>query len=210
RDFIKLESPEVRALVRFLNQWNPAVVVDTHTTNGSLHRYTLTYDGPRNPAADPALIETVRDKMLPDVGKRLEKAGYQSFFYGNFVADHKRWETYPAEPRYGVQSFGLRGEIGILSESYVYASYRDRVLASKAFVLGCFEYAAEHKDEVRKLTAGGGRPEKIALRSRPVALDRPSTVLGYVEERKDGKRVAGKPKDYEVEYLGRNEPTLTV
>src|SRR5262249_35698373 len=52
--------------------------------------------------------------------------------------------------------------------------------------------------------------EKIALRSRPVALDRPSTVLGYVEERKDGKRVAGKPKDYEVEYLGRNEPTLTV
>src|SRR5262249_26641216 len=86
----------------------------------------------------------------------------------------------------------------------------DRVLASKAFVLGCFEYAAEHKDEVRKLTAGGGRPEKIALRSRPVALDRPSTVLGYVEERKDGKRVAGKPKDYEGEYLGRNEPTLTV
>src|SRR5262249_42546069 len=61
RDFIKLESPGVRALVPSLNQWTPAVVVDTHTTNGSLHRYTLTYDGPRNPAADPALIETVRD-----------------------------------------------------------------------------------------------------------------------------------------------------
>jgi dipeptidyl aminopeptidase/acylaminoacyl peptidase len=210
RDFVKLETPEVRSLVRFLNKWNPAVVVDTHTTNGSLHRYTLTYDGPRHPAADPALIETVRDKMLPDVGQRLKKAGYQSFFYGNFVADHKRWETYPAEPRYGVQYFGLRGEIGILSESYVYASYRDRIQATRAFVLGCFEYAAEHRDEVRKLTAGGQRPEKIALRSKAVALDRPFTVAGYVEERKDGKRVAGKPRDYELEYLGRCEPTLTV
>src|SRR5947208_2351702 len=34
RDFVKLETPEVRALVRFFTQWNPAIVVDTHTTNG--------------------------------------------------------------------------------------------------------------------------------------------------------------------------------
>src|SRR5262249_1910892 len=45
RDFIKLETPEVRALVRFLNRWDPALVLDTHTTNGSHHRYTITYDG---------------------------------------------------------------------------------------------------------------------------------------------------------------------
>jgi len=49
RDFIKLESPEVRALVRFLNRWDPAVVIDCHTTNGSYHRYALTYEGGRCP-----------------------------------------------------------------------------------------------------------------------------------------------------------------
>src|SRR5690606_9355375 len=43
RDYVKLESPEVRALVRFMNEWDPAVVLDAHTTNGSFHRYTLTY-----------------------------------------------------------------------------------------------------------------------------------------------------------------------
>src|SRR5262249_27120682 len=73
-----------------------------------------------------------------------------------------------------------------------------------------FEYAAEHKDEVRKLTAAGPLPEKIALRTKAAALDRPRTVLGYVEERKDGKRVAGAPRDYEVEDFGRAEPTLEV
>src|SRR5438477_9034876 len=35
RDFVKLESPEVRALVRFCDQWNPAILIDMHTTNGS-------------------------------------------------------------------------------------------------------------------------------------------------------------------------------
>src|SRR5688572_23983438 len=43
RDFVKLETPEVRSLVKFLNAWNPAVFIDCHTTNGSHHRFTLTY-----------------------------------------------------------------------------------------------------------------------------------------------------------------------
>jgi len=38
RDYTKLESPEVSALVRLFNTWDPALVVDMHTTNGSYHR----------------------------------------------------------------------------------------------------------------------------------------------------------------------------
>jgi len=52
RDFVKLETPEVRALVKFMRDWNPAVVIDCHTTNGSHHRFTLTYEGGRSPAGD--------------------------------------------------------------------------------------------------------------------------------------------------------------
>src|SRR5262245_60842108 len=64
RDYIKLETPEVRAIVRGINQWNPALVIDTHTTNGSFHQYLITYDGPRNPTTDPALVKAVRDVLL--------------------------------------------------------------------------------------------------------------------------------------------------
>ena len=52
RDFIKLEAPETRALVQFFNTWKPHLFIDTHTTNGSYHRYTITYEGPKNPAGD--------------------------------------------------------------------------------------------------------------------------------------------------------------
>src|SRR5437868_4457590 len=107
RDFIKLESPEVRALVRFCTRWDPAILIDCHTTNGSYHRYTLTYEGPRNPAGDDRVSADVRDKLLPDAGRRLaEHAGFKSFFYGNFNRDRSRWESVPPIPRFGIHYLG--------------------------------------------------------------------------------------------------------
>ena len=38
RDYLKLESPEVQALVDVFNAWDPVLTVDMHTTNGSYHR----------------------------------------------------------------------------------------------------------------------------------------------------------------------------
>src|SRR5262245_53224943 len=42
RDYMKLESAEARALVAALTAWDPQLVVDLHTTNGSYHGYHLT------------------------------------------------------------------------------------------------------------------------------------------------------------------------
>jgi len=213
RDYIKLDSPEVRALVRFFNQWDPAIFIDCHTTNGSYHRYTITYEGPVCPAGDTKVIALVRDNLLPEVGRRLEKrSGYKSFFYGNFSRDHTRWETVPAIPRYGTHYFGLRNRIGILSESYSYAPFRDRVLATRDFVRAIFEYAAENKDKLRALLREA-RKEKdlIALRHRMTALPGRTTVLGFEEERKDGRTVATtRPRDYTADYFGVAEATLSV
>jgi dipeptidyl aminopeptidase/acylaminoacyl peptidase len=213
RDYIKLDSPEVRALVRFFNKWDPALFIDCHTTNGSYHRYTITYEGPVCPAGDGSLIALVRDEMLPEISRRLEKrSGYQSFFYGNFSRDRSRWETVPAIPRYGTHYVGLRNRIAILSESYSYAPFRDRVLATRDFVRTILEYAAENKEKlVTQLREARKLKDDIALRHRMKPLPRRTTILGFEEDRKDGRTVATKtPKDYTVEYLGVAEPTLTV
>ena len=87
RDYIKLDSPEVRASSASSTSGIRPSFIDCHTTNGSHHRYTITYEGPVCPAGDPKLIALVRDELLPEVGRRLEKrSGYKSFFYGNFSA----------------------------------------------------------------------------------------------------------------------------
>ncbi|MFM8271760.1 MAG: M14 family zinc carboxypeptidase, partial [Gemmata sp.] len=128
RDFVKLESPEVRALVKLVNAWNPAMVIDCHTTNGSRHRYTLTYDGPRYPSTDTEIARWSTSTLFPAVTKRVKAGtGYDIAPYGNFDKDRTRWETYPASPRYGVQYFALCGRVGVLSESYSYAPFKDRI-----------------------------------------------------------------------------------
>ncbi len=214
RDFVKLESPEVQALVRFLRRWDPAVFIDCHTTNGSRHRYTLTYEGGRCPAGDGNLIAFVRDELLPDVSKRLEKAtGFHSYFYGNFSRDRSRWETVPPTPRYGTHYVGLRNRIAILSESYSYAPYKDRVLASRGFVKSILEYTSENKDKVLKVLSAAREQKdpEIVLRQKAAPVGRPHQLLGFGEEQKGGRRVATKePKTYELLYWGGSEPTLKV
>jgi hypothetical protein len=213
RDFIKLESPEVLALVRFLNEWDPAVLIDCHTTNGSFHRYTLTYEGGRCPAGNAEVIAYVRDQLLPDAGRRLHKhTGYHAYFYGNFSPDRSEWRTVPPTPRYGTHYVGLRNRLAILSESYSYAPFRDRVLASRAFVLAVCEHAAANRDRIGKLLkAARTPPDSIVLQQTPAAVGRPHNLLGFVEENVDGRRRStGKPKVYEVLYMGGAKPTVQV
>ncbi len=215
RDHIKLESPEAQALARLITEWDPVILIDTHTTNGSYHRYALTYDGPRNPATPGDITSYVRDQFLPSAGEHVaEQSGYKTFYYGNFDEAHQQWETYPDLPRYSTHYFGIRGRIGILSEAYSYATYRDRVLATKQFVESCCHVAAEDVNAIRNvISMADKKPEQVAIRSEPVALERPFDVLGYVETtNEDGKRVAtDQPIDYAgVRYLGRSQPTLSV
>lgn len=208
RDFVKLETPEVQAFVRVMNAWDPALAIDCHTTNGSFHRYLLTYDGPRHPNTGTPMVEAIRDKMLPEVGKLLEqKTGFKSFVYGNFSRDKSKWETYGHSPRYSIQYVGLRGRIGILSESYSYASFKDRVTASREFVRSWLEYMAAHADEIRKLMAENQQGDSIAVRTGTATLKK-TKALGYEEETKDGRRapILDKPRDYELELVTLVEP----
>jgi hypothetical protein len=150
--------------------------------------------------------------MLPEVGKMLEKkTGYKSFVYGNFSRDRTKWETYGQTPRYSTQYVGMRGRIGILSESYSYAPYKDRIIASREFVRAWLEYVAAHKDEIRKLLADNDQGREIAVRTNSTTL-RKTTALGYEEEMKDGRRVPllEKPRDFELEVVTRVEPAEKV
>ncbi|MBE0665864.1 MAG: hypothetical protein IH584_08550, partial [Candidatus Aminicenantes bacterium] len=65
RDYMKLESPEVRALVDVFNSWDPLLTVDMHTTNGSFHQEPVTYSTQLNPNSDKALRDTMWQKLFP-------------------------------------------------------------------------------------------------------------------------------------------------
>ena len=225
RDFIKLEAPETRGLVHFLNEWNPHLFIDTHTTDGSYHRYLITYDGPKNPAGDPAIVRFMRGTFFPSLSAAFEKqTEWKSFYYGNFNRDRTEWTTYPAEPRYGTTYVGLRNRLSVLSEAYSHAPYKTRVLATRDFVRECLQTAVSHKAEIIKLLdqahrpaprsgqpSSGQGPDLVAIRSRAKAAKEAVTVLGYEERQEDGRRVrTDTPKDYKLQLMNEFEAAETV
>jgi dipeptidyl-peptidase 4 len=227
RDFVKLEAPETRALVKFVREWDPAVMVDCHTTDGSFHQYLVTYAGPKVPAGNAAVISYVRDTMLPAVTADVEaKAGFKTFFYGNFGGgggtDHTKWETFPAEPRYSTNWFGLRGRIGILSESYSHAPYKDRITGTRDFVRGVLDYASGKKDEIKKLVAdadsaaveAGKEPKEddlIALRTEAAPFEKKVMIAAFVEKEEEGRTApTDEKRDYEIEHWEDYKATLSV
>jgi dipeptidyl-peptidase 4 len=211
RDFMKLESPEVRSLVAALNDYDVDVLIDTHTTNGSLHRYELTYDIPHNPATPASIQSYLRKKMMPEITAAMQRAGFSTFYYGNFNRDYSRWETYGHEPRYSTEYMGVRGRIGILAESYSYASYETRYQASYAFVAQVLEHLAADGPQVRSLiddaAAEVGPGNKVPIGGEIVLAERDVTVKAYRGGEQElprppfGPEAAAKyrPHDYTVE-----------
>ncbi|MCE9635463.1 MAG: hypothetical protein K8T90_07135 [Planctomycetes bacterium] len=149
RDYTKLEAVESRLLMACYGAWNPHVFVDSHTSDGSLHAYLLTFDTSHTVLSGPKdVILYTRDTMLPAIGKTLEaRTGMRTWFYGNFrdnADPTSGWETYPGLPRYGSHYRGLTGRIDILLEAYSYAPFKDRVAVTYEIFVEILDYAAAH------------------------------------------------------------------
>ncbi len=148
RDYLKLESPEVRALLDVFNSWDPLLVVDMHTTNGSFHQEPVTYSTLANPNSSEKLRQFMWQKFFPAVGRMLKSThGYDSVPYGNFVDrefPEKGWENDSLEARYGSNYVGLRNRFSILDENYAYADFKTRVLSSRAFIMSILDFTAKN------------------------------------------------------------------
>lgn len=225
RDAMKLESPEMRGLVRnVLARWDPLLLVDCHTTDGSYHREPVTYSWPLCPNGDPAVLEYARDKMLPAIADALKKRyGTLSVPYGDpmdFKDMEKGWRTFGHEPHYMTNYVGLRGRLSILIENYNYADFRTRVHGNYHLLKAILDYCAANAAGLRKLVADAdARTVRVGLapaEADTFGLDidvRPLpgklTVLGYEMEAPTGEAAAGpfprmrptdRPKAYAMPY----------
>ena len=179
RDYMKLETPEANALVNLFNRWDPHLIVDLHTTNGSYHGYHLTYSPMLNPNADARLIAFERNRMLPAITRTLLlRHKFRTYYYGNFgtkerlgrelntfemqrsgreaqpadAPQTKVWQTFDHRPMFGNNYAGLRNRLTILSEAYSYLDFKGRIAVTEAFVEEIFKYSALHAAEITALT----------------------------------------------------------
>lgn len=161
RDYIKLESPEVTALVKLFKEWDPVLFVDLHTTNGSYHREPVTYTALSNPNSHQMLINFMWEKLFPEVRKTMKKKyKTDAIPYGNFVdrADpEKGWRNHAYEARFGTNYAGLRNRFSILDENYSHADFRTRVLSAYYFIRSIAEFTSDNIRQMDELVKKADR-----------------------------------------------------
>jgi zinc carboxypeptidase len=176
RDYFKAEAPETRAsLARVYTTWDPALMVDLHTTDGTRHGYLLTYAPPLDPNGPPGPTAFVRDQMLPALRRTLQDKYHEPIFdYGNVETplEPRSWDSYAPLGWYGTNYVGLRGRMAILSEAYSHADFRSRVQVTHDFLAEILNYAALHAEDIQRL-------EREADRQTAAPAARPALAVAY-------------------------------
>ncbi len=233
RDAMKLESPEMRGLVRnVLLRWDPVLSVDCHTTNGSYHVEPVTYSWPLCPNGDPEIIRYMRETLMPAVDATLEdEYGVLSIPYGDpmsFQDMEKGWRTFGHQPRYMTNYVGLRNRFSILDENYSYADFKTRVHGCYHLLKSILDFSASHAGEMARIVAEADLrtiaaaleptdQETFGLEIDVRELPEKITVLGYEME---AVEVEGRPaprmqrtdrrKTYVMPYFADFYPKRTV
>ena len=159
RDGTKLETAEARSLARLLTQYDPQVAMDLHTTDGSSNSgFNMTYETSLNPNDSKATSSLLRDVLLPTITKAAkEKHGESWWYYGGVsgTGDTRAWRSDAelAKPRYTSTYFGVRNKLGILTETYSYASFQDRINNTYWFLEEALGFVAKNGETVRKAVA---------------------------------------------------------
>ena len=101
-------------------------------------------------------------------------------------APTQAWSTFEAVPRFHNNYVGLRNRFALLSEAYAYATFKDRITATRYFVEEALNYASANADKLKKACAAADA-EMLAGRTlgTRAQIKRAGTVdivMGEVED----------------------------
>jgi hypothetical protein len=194
RDCTKLETSEARSLARLMTEYDPHIAIDLHTTDGSTHGFYLTYQTSVSPNTSPGLIALARKDLFPAVTRAVKaKHGWDCFYYGNISRSggEQAWsnDLDLAKPRYTQTYFGVRNRLGILVETYSYATFEDRIKANVWFLEEAIDYAVKNAAAVRRAVEAADAESIVgkeqAVRGRLVKEPEPAQIVmaDTIEER---------------------------
>ena len=228
RDGTKLETAEARSLASLLTRYDPHVAMDLHTTDGSANSgFNMTYETSLNPNDSKATSSLLRDVILPSVTTAAKKKHGENWWYYGGVSgtgDDRAWRSDAelAKPRYTSTYFGVRNRLGILTETYSYASFQDRIKNTYWFLEEVLGYVAENGVTVRKAVADADAESIIgkALSVRQELVRAPALLPivfaptinernPYVADRPYRTRVSGGETTEMLPFYGTTVPTET-
>ncbi len=183
RDYLKIDTPEMRAMRAYINRIKPALMLDLHVSDGIDYQYDISFTFPGwagSPSHSPAIGKWLDAHYRPAVSTALAAAGHVPGLYIEAV-DPKHLEKgallSPDTPRYSTGYGELARQPTVLVETHSLKPYRQRVLGTYVLIEESLRLVgAEHQGLAEAAAAD--------LASRPVTsvltwkdLDKPLFVI---------------------------------
>jgi hypothetical protein len=227
RDYVKADTPEMQAMLRLVDAWDPLAYVDLHVTDGAKFQHDISVQVEPVRAGDPELRKAgtaLRDGVI----QRLDAQGSMALpFYPSFVeADNPQsgFEDGVSTPRFSNGYFQLRNRFGMLVETHSWKDYPTRVRITRNAIVALLDLMAANGARWRTIAQAAderathlaGTPVALAYkagpRARTIAFQgyaytrTPSEISGALMTRYD----EGSPQTWHVPLRDDVKPSVVV
>ena len=187
RDYSKLDTPEIRAVVAAINTWRPDLYLDLHVTDGVDQQPDITWSFTGRHASSPAISGWLDAPLTSTLWQDLTEMGHIPGRHV-FVIDREDlgkgilcWE---GGPRYSDGYGSARHLPTVLVETHALKPYRQRVLGTAVLLASVFRTLGTHGAELLEAIAvdRDRRPTELTLGWAPSNQPAPDThrFLGIV------------------------------
>ncbi len=206
RDYAKLDTAEIRAVVAAINSYQPDLYVDVHVTNGEDYQYDITY-GWNFGGWSPAIRSWLDDRLRPFVDSELGTAGH---IPGPLVlsVNHRDLSDgfwgWSAGPRFSNGYGDARHLPTILVENHSLKPYDQRVLGTYVFLRSVLRLLAEDIETLRTAVASDSerRMPEVPLAFGPGPDSAVELDFAAIKSRTRHSEVTGSET---IDWLGTGE-----
>lgn len=155
RDYAKIDTKEIRAVISVMNEYDPIMYMDIHVTDGADYQYDITFGGHGKQGYSPAITNWLTTKYKPAADKDLQANGHipgplmfaindKDFSQGNLSS--------LGEPRFSDAYGNLRHLATVLVENHSLKPFRQRVLGTYILLESTLKLLATEGQSLKQIT----------------------------------------------------------
>jgi murein tripeptide amidase MpaA len=224
RDYVKADTPEMRAMLAALAEWQPDLYVDLHVTDGADFQYDITFGSGQEWMWSPSIARWIGATLTPAIYADLETQGHKPgpmFFPvedGNWAAGVRTWS---GPPRFS-DSYGSARHIPtLLVENHSLKPFRRRVLGTRVLLESILRTVGANADSLKKAIDAdrNARPDNVPLSFKQADGTAPRTIsIDVIEAARIPSEITGstvvtytgKPLTLEVPMIETPEAAVRV
>ncbi|GAB3750724.1 M14 family metallopeptidase [Lysobacter olei] len=177
RDYVKADTPEMRAMLALVNRWDPLAYVDLHVTDGAKFEHDVSIQVEPLHGGDAGLRKAGLEWRDGVIAALARQGSLPLPFYPSFEENDNPASGFVdgvAPPRFSQSYIAQRNRLGMLVETHSWREYPHRVKVTRNTILSVLDLVARHgRRWQREAHAADARASAVA--GQPVALDYKAT-----------------------------------